>query len=57
VRDKVRSGEERVRELTSAPHFSYIYAEKVREGAENPDMTVFGAISLKTGAEKVRGKK
>ncbi len=53
----MRSGEGEVRNLTSAPHFSCIYAEKVRDGAETLGVTGFRAIFRKTGAEKVRGKK
>jgi len=52
VRDKVRSGEEEMRNLVSAPHFSCIYAEKVREGAETLGMTGFGAILLKNRCGK-----
>lgn len=53
----MRSGEEGVRKLTSAPHFSCIYTEKVREGVETPDMTGFGAIFPKNRCGKSEEQK
>lgn len=53
----MRSGEEEMRNLVSAPHFSCIYAEKVREGAETLGMTGFGAILLKNRCGKSEEQK
>jgi len=53
----VRSGEGEMRKLIPAPHFSCIYAEKVREGAETPGVTGFGAIFSKNRCGKSEEQK